>query len=174
MMDKLITIEQKLLMNNIRQPSSRQALFLKNLYCNTLEEFDILDARLEVQDFNKQMQENIVKFVNPSMTIQRNISDVLKQILSKDVLSKFTAQKATKDKSRIFLETKMWQCIENVLNQEWEADRLPIPKSRELSQDLGAAMNSSRDWGKKRRKINTIHVDGNGTAVQQLENIDNI
>ncbi|KAF7994272.1 hypothetical protein HCN44_003362 [Aphidius gifuensis] len=55
------------------------------------------------------------------------------------------------------------------LIQEWKADKIPSPKPKELSQALGSAINSSRDWGKKRK---TQVTDDTG-VVQQPEVTDN-
>ncbi|XP_044005609.1 uncharacterized protein LOC122850542 [Aphidius gifuensis] len=132
---------------------STKSSLIKKYYCDTIVKFDLFDENLRTdKQLNNKIRLSLIEFIDTTILVQSSIEEILKQVMTKEVLFNFTADKAMKEKLRVFVKTELWKCTEDTILAEWEKKNLPNFKDKELLKAIGLATNSSRDWLRKKNQ----------------------
>lgn len=133
------------------------------LPCNTKEEFQEFDNKIKSdQDFRQKLAQKFINLINKRTTIVRNVGEIMRFCLSRDLALKFNPVKPSEGKLFTFVNTNLYNVVKASLLSTFSSIENAMSES-EVRKIVSTVLHHSRDWEggrvKRQKKIRESHED---------------
>ncbi|XP_045449705.1 uncharacterized protein LOC123658311 [Melitaea cinxia] len=111
---------------------------------STIEEFDKFNEKLKDEIYKNKINKRLYFSLNGKHTITRNMGNIIRAYISRDVALSYVAVKTT-SKKKVFKDTTFFTSIKTAIRQKFENNQEIIPDSK-LHQALSSVLNNAKDW----------------------------
>ncbi|XP_028044694.1 uncharacterized protein LOC105833247 isoform X2 [Monomorium pharaonis] len=117
----------------------------------TKEEYDKLNLLLTEEEIRKDFMARIAFVIDGGTVVSKNLLAVIRKFFHKDLATKFTCVKQTKDKFTL-KSSALYDCIIEVFMMKSKKGAIPETLTEKLLDKLiGAILTNSKDWEKARK-----------------------
>ncbi|XP_011052788.1 PREDICTED: uncharacterized protein LOC105145116 isoform X3 [Acromyrmex echinatior] len=144
-------------------------IFLKKynikLPFNNKEDFKNFNDRLnDDTDFRLNFCEHLRRYVDYSTTLSKNITSMIKMVITRNVAIEYTASKVTPGKA-LMKDEHLYACIEDILLQnEFQGE---IVTTKLLLKALSTSLSNAKDWDGHRKDRDGQRKDRDGQRKDQ-------
>ncbi|XP_018310295.1 uncharacterized protein [Mycetomoellerius zeteki] len=171
LVEDMKVVKNKIQLNQVQ--SNRNAdldnIFLKKynikLPFNNKDDFKNFNDRLnDDTDFRLNFCEHLRRYVDYSTTLSKNITSMIKMVITRNVAIEYTASKVTPGKA-LMKDEHLYTCIEDILLQnEFQGE---IVTTKLLLKALSTSLSNAKDWDGHRKDRDGQRKDRDGQRKDQ-------
>ncbi|XP_076286645.1 uncharacterized protein LOC143212120 isoform X2 [Lasioglossum baleicum] len=118
----------------------------KFLPCRTIEEFQKFDERIKEEiDFRQKLTQKFINIINKRATIVRNMGEILRFSLSRELALKCNPVKQAEGKLFVFTNTNLYNVVKAALLSALSNNENPFNES-DIIKVVATVLHHCRDW----------------------------